>query len=66
MDLDILGEIEEIETIAVGGEINDINAHSQTVWTWPVAQGQRYVFRVEGYATRRSTGMKPTALAERK
>jgi hypothetical protein len=69
MYLDIIGEIEEIETIAVGGKIQDImrirkqfdpgDGANLKVW-------QMSVFRVEGYLRQRSTGRKPTVLVERR
>jgi len=40
MYFEIVGEIEQIETIAVGGRIQDIMRLLETVWSWPVAKAQ--------------------------
>ncbi len=37
MYFDIIGDVEEIQTIAVGGKDSRHNADSETVWAWPMA-----------------------------
>lgn len=66
----LIGDIEEIETIAVGGRIKDIMcgfANSMGLADGANSKAWRmFVFRVEGYVKQRSTGTKPTALVERR
>ncbi|HUT69029.1 MAG TPA: hypothetical protein VMW89_00010 [Desulfatiglandales bacterium] len=69
MHFEIIGDIEDVETLAVGGRIRDIMRIQNSLVPdggvssrgWP-----RFVFKAEGYAMLRCTGVKRTALAERK
>jgi len=70
MHFEIIGDIEDVATLAVGGRIRDIKCESgnSLVPDGGVSSRgwSRFVFRAEGYAMPRCTGMKRTALAERK
>ncbi len=69
MHLDIIGEIEEVETIAVGGKIRDIMRIRKRFGPgrWRKLKGVANIrLQVEGYAKPRSTGTKRTVLVERR
>ncbi len=69
MYFEIIGEIEEVETIAIGGKIRDIMRIQKQYGPgrWRKLKGMAKVrLESEGYAKLSYTGMKPTALVERK
>jgi len=69
MYFDIIGNIEEIQTIAVGGRIQDIMRIRKQYGPGRCANlraWQIFVVRVEEYAKQKSTGTKPTALVGRR
>jgi len=65
---EIIGEIGEIETIAIGGKIRDIMRIQKQHGSgrWRKLKGLAKIrMRVERYAGLKCTGMKPTALARK-
>ena len=69
MFFEIIGEIGEIETIAIGGNIRDIMRIQKQYGPgrWRKRKGIAKIrLEAAGYAVRSYTGMKLMALAERK
>ena len=69
MYFEIIGEIEEVETIAIGGKIRDIMRIQKQYGPgrWRKLKGSANIRLESGRMAELSyTGMKPTALVERK
>jgi len=69
MHFEIIGDIEDVETLAVGGRIRDIMRIRKQFGPgrWRKLKGRaKFDFKAEGCAVPRCTGMKPTVSVGRK